>query len=210
MRVIVTSIVLLLGIATAAFAQLEVLKSLNLFAQTALVDTEQTTSISGDWLQPGQWSWSQYGSGSVGDKAGELYEGHLGVGYNLLQNLSINVELFGGFSDMNDHGNDPGEDGGLVGLDILFRWHFWKRDRWTIYVDGGAGLMHSDHEIPANGTHFNFRPQAGIGFSLDVDGRARLMAGGRWQHVSNLDKNGDVENPGYDGAMIYAGFTIPF
>ncbi|MDX1682878.1 MAG: acyloxyacyl hydrolase, partial [Phycisphaeraceae bacterium] len=83
-------------------------------------------------------------------------------------------------------------------------------DRYTVYLDGGAGLQHSGESIPADGTNFNFRPQVGIGFTWHIDENIHLMSGARWLHISNAGINGDDQNPGFDGAQVYAGVSIPF
>lgn len=163
-----------------------------------------------DWLTAQKWNATLYGGASIGNDAGETYEAHLGLGHNLFDDLSINLELIGGFADMANQGIVAGGDGVLTGVDLLFRWHFLKAENLTIYFDGGAGLMYSDHSLPAHGTHFNFRPQAGFGLSIDLDGSTHLICGARWLHISNAGTGSSQENPGYDAAFIYTGVLIPF
>lgn len=183
-----------------------------LFSRAAVVQTslDMFTATSSDWLIPGAWNLTLYGGASIGDNAGEMFEAHVGIGHNLVEDLSINIELIGGYATMNDQGLDSGGEGGLTGFDLLFRWHLLKGEDWTFYLDGGAGLMYSDYAVPAKGTHFNFRPQFGFGASFSLGKSMRLIMGARWQHVSNLDKSGDDENPGYDAAFVYWGVLIPF
>jgi hypothetical protein len=56
----------------------------------------------------------------------------------------------------------------------------------------------------------NFTPQLGIGFTYAFNDESQLMAGVRWQHISNADVKGRENNPGYDGAMFYLGMMFPF
>ena len=177
---------------------------------TSLSEADVSSSANDDWLAPGQWNLTLTGGASIGDDAAELYEAHFGIGCNLVQDLSLNFELIGGYATVDNRLGNTGHDGGLTGFDLIVRWHFLKGKKWAIYFDGGLGLMYSDHSVPANGTHFNFRDQMGLGVSFMIGESTRLITGARWHHISNLDKRGDDDNPGYDGAFVYAGVVIPF
>ncbi len=154
-----------------------------------------------------RFTFQAYGSGSFGDDAGELYTAHVGLGYLLRDDLSVNLEVIAGEIDI-----DQGRMGSawVAGLDLLVRWHFARGNGWTIYTEGGAGLQQSADPFPVGGTHFNFRPQMGVGFTLRFNHSVNLMAGARWLHISNADKDSPSDNPGYDAAMIYSGFMIRF
>jgi hypothetical protein len=164
---------------------------------------------SDDPFGQGNWVFQTYGSGGFGDEAGELYSGHIGVGYHFLDDVSVNVDLMFGYADIAGRGGASGGEAVFGGLDMLFRWHFWRGEGWSVYVDGGAGLMQSGQSYPAHGSHFNFRPQMGMGATLRLTDHMLLMGGARWLHVSNADlPSGD--NPGADMAMVYLGLMIPF
>ena len=81
-------------------------------------------------------------------------------------------------------------------------------------MEGGAGIQESSDPFPEGktniGTHFNFRPQLGMGFTVGLTDQVRLMAGARWLHISNADRDGSVHNPGYDAVLVYSGLMIPF
>ncbi len=155
----------------------------------------------------GSWTFQTYGSAALGDRTGNVFTAHVGAGYYMKDDLSINIELLAGEININE-----GTEGvaSVVGVDLLLRYHFRKEGPWTFYLEGGAGLQQSSDPFPTVGTHFNFRPQAGIGFTVELLDRARLMSGVRWLHISNANKDGPLKNPGYDGVMIYSGLMIPF
>ena len=155
----------------------------------------------------GTWTFQTYGSAAFGDENGEIYAGHIGAGYHPWDNVSINLEAFGGHIDFEDgsHG-----EAAVGGLDLLVRVHIHKGDGWTLFVDVGAGLQQSTRPLPYNGTHFNFRPQGGLGVTVRVRDNAMLIAGARWLHISNANKDGQDVNPGYDSAFLYTGLMIPF
>ena len=104
-----------------------------------------------------------------------------------------------------------GDDAVGLSGSVIFRWHFVRRDPWTVYLDTGIGLMGASDDVPAGGTSFNFMPQAGAGFTrrLNDDG-LRLQAGLRWHHISNARVTGDDDNPDRDAPMVYVGLIFPF
>ncbi len=158
----------------------------------------------------GTWTFQSYVSATVGEDSGALYLGHFGAGYFVFDGFSVNLEaVLGGIRAQ----NEAGEGGGAFaagGFDLLARWHVIRADKWSIYLEGGAGVLQSGQSFPAHGTHFNFTPQAGVGVTFEVLENARLMLGSRWHHVSNADIFSNSRNPGYDGLMFYGGLTIPF
>ena len=64
--------------------------------------------------------------------------------------------------------------------------------------------------FPAAGTHFNFRPQFGMGATLRLTPDVYLMGGAKLFHISNAGIGGPEHNPGFDSFMYYLGVMIPF
>lgn len=128
--------------------------------------------------------------------------GGVGLSHFFAEDLSVDIEL-NGAAFFQDGSNAVGGN-----FNLLFRWHFLARDTWSIYLDGGAGLLGTASDVPDSGSSFNFTPQAGVGFSLDVGNDTRLMAGVRWHHISNA--NTYRENPGRDSIMIYGMLSFAF
>lgn len=114
---------------------------------------------------------------------------------------SINLELNGlGFIQ-------PGEDALGLNLGLLFRWHFVRQEDFSLYVDGGAGLLGTTSQVPEDGSAFNFTPQVGIGATFPVQDENHLMVGLRWHHISNA--NLYDPNPGRDSILLYFGLSRP-
>lgn len=112
---------------------------------------------------------------------------------------SINAELNGlGFLQ-------PGTDALGINLTVLSRWHFLRQEDWSLYVDGGAGVMATTSEVPATGSQINFTPQAGIGATFRMRDEDQLMVGLRWHHISN--GNLYESNPGRDSILLYLGLS---
>lgn len=104
-----------------------------------------------------------------------------------------------------------GDDAVGASVSTIFRWHFVRKDPWTVYLDAGIGVMGASDEVPDGGTQFNFMPQAGAGVTRRLnDAGLRLQLGMRWHHISNARAQGDDENPDRDSLMVYGGLIFPF
>jgi len=152
----------------------------------------------------GSTRWNIHGAGAVqfdeGDHTIALFG--LGLSHFIADGLSLDLELNALFI------NQSIENTEAANLNLLFRWHFIRERQWTMFLDGGAGLLLSVNDVPANGSSFNFTPQAGLGFTLDLGADVRFIAGARWHHISNA--NLYDTNPGRDSIMGYAGVSFPF
>jgi hypothetical protein len=151
----------------------------------------------------GSWLLSGYGSAAVGRTSHQVYAGHLGLGYYLIDHLALNVEGVGYFVD---HAHKTG--GG--GINLLPRWHYLVRDLWSLYLDGGVGFIYTRDTLRDPGTHFNFTVQAGLGASYRATDRLHPMIGYRWFHISNARIRGKDRNVGFDSPMFYVGVMSPF
>jgi hypothetical protein len=74
----------------------------------------------------GRWLLSGYGSAAVGT-GDRVFAGHVGLGYYFIDNISLNLE---GVGYVIEHANTT--TGG--GLDLVPRWHYLKRDHWSLYL----------------------------------------------------------------------------
>jgi hypothetical protein len=161
--------------------------------------------------EKGTWQFNLFASGAWGesnaDKDGpigdvEYFGGGFGVDYFLHDDFSIGAQLVG----LSFTQDGPETAGGA--FEVLLRWHFISESTWSIYLDGGAGFLKTSDDVPPHGTNFNFTPQAGAGFTIEIGGQMRAMTGVRWHHISNA--NSADSNPGIDSFMLYAGITVPF
>ena len=98
-----------------------------------------------------------------------------------------------------------------AGFDLLVRWHWFERDHLSLYLDGGAGFLLADRNVPPRGTHFNFTPQVGIGVTYLLDDRTYLYCGTRFWHLSNAGIWGSNRNPSIDKSFMgYVGMGWRF
>jgi len=123
----------------------------------------------------------------------------------LVEDFELGVEVGFWYHDQ------PGDDALSINPELVLRWHFVNEDIWTIYLEGGLGVLVSTDLVPDEGTGFNFTPRAGIGFTrlIDPESRCRLEGGVRWHHISNARINGDVRNPSRDSILFFANLVIP-
>jgi hypothetical protein len=146
----------------------------------------------------GSWVAQVYGATTVSDRD-PLYQAHAGVGYFVFKGHSLNLETNLGYVE-----------GFAGGVTLLIRSHWIRQPNWSLYIDGGAGVLWTQDPFPAGGTRWNFTPQAGVGFTRRLSDSTHLMAGARWYHASNANWEGSRRNPGYNGVMIYAGLMFTF
>lgn len=154
--------------------------------------------------QKGQKRWYVQGAGAstwTGSPARRF--GLLGAGASrfFADGHSVNLELNGMAFDQN------GGDAAGLNFSTILRWHFLRQENWSMYLDGGAGVLVTTNEVPAAGSSFNFTPQAGGGVTVRLTERQRLMLGIRWHHISNA--NTFDSNPGRDSIMGYVGLNLP-
>jgi Lipid A 3-O-deacylase (PagL) len=162
--------------------------------------------------------------GSAGSKAwtiGGLYannfdeandfNGHVAWSNFLADDFEFVIEAAGWYF------NQPGEDTGGISGSMIFRWHALHDETysWSVFVDGGIGLLGGFDEVPDGGSEFNFLPRLGGGatFALgpNENGQApRLMIGARWHHISNARIRGDSDNPARDALAGYIAIVFPF
>lgn len=148
--------------------------------------------------------WNLFAGGGHGLRDGDRHHVQFGAGvsYFIVEDLSLDAEFNLLYVDQS------GGDAWGGNLNLLFRYHLIARETWSFYVDAGAGVVGFTDKVPSSGTQFNFTPQAGAGFSVDVGNNARLMAGARWHHISNASLHRD--NPGRDSVLGYVGLSFPY
>ncbi len=167
-------------------------------------ETQPKATAPARFGQEGSRRWHLRGAfaSEVGDSSTTFALVGVGMSQFIADNLSLDAEL-NAISF-----NQDIEDTEGINFNLLLRYHFYVDRNWTAYVDGGAGLMYSINDVPAHGSSFNFTPQAGVGFTLDLGGNIRLMTGVRWHHISNA--NTYSANPGRDSIETYLGLSFPF
>jgi hypothetical protein len=139
-----------------------------------------------------------------------------GVSYFVIEDLSLVMELNGlYFSQETESGFPPSHDAWGFNFNLLARWHFLARERWSIYGDGGVGVMYTTEPVPGpdagdsrGGGRFSFTPQIGFGASFEVADNTRLLVGARLHHISNAQSASN--NPPRNSLYFYIAASFPF
>ncbi len=124
------------------------------------------------------------------------------VSWFAIDDLSIDLQVDG------EYFSQPGGSAWGLGGSLLFRWHFYATQTWSLYADAGSGILATTQPTPEGGTSFNFTPQAGGGISFEIAHDVRLMVGARWYHISNA--NTGATNPGRNSLLGYVMVSFPF
>jgi hypothetical protein len=162
----------------------------------------------------GTWTLEPFGFALTGldDKPElDLYGGGVGANYYLEDGFALRGELYGIGVDQTGDNTYGG------GLNLLGRWHFLREPNWSLFAEGGGGLLQTETSLPAgnrgnvgDGTHFNFTSHLGLGATYRLGQRSHLVSGLRFTHISNADIAGDDENPGTNAIGGYVGMRFKF
>ena len=153
-------------------------------------------------------SWALELTGSYMDPI-RFYENHF-----FETNLALSYYVFPGHAarlEFQGYGVDqPNEDTAGVGLGLGGRWHFARREHFSLFLDGGGGVTYFENKVPEAGTHFNFTGKVGLGFTWHLRDNAHFVGGFRYWHLSNAHIEGVVRNPSFDSIQFYAGVMWTF
>jgi hypothetical protein len=156
------------------------------------------------WGQEGTWRWGIHGGYAEDLKDAENNLILLGVEFDYFIADELSLDMGVNLIDVTQTGNDT--DG--INFTLLLRWHAIAKEDSSFFIEGGVGLLFTEHNVPSAGSDFNFTPQVGLGFSFDANDSARWLIGLRWHHISNA--NSHRTNPGRDNLMLWVGMTFPF
>jgi hypothetical protein len=149
-------------------------------------------------FEAGTWSLQAYATyaGGLGEYA-NISAGQIGGSYYVFNNISLGLELAGGFAHQSDNG---AKDAWLYGISGVLRHHVLEIDRrTTIFIDVAFGPFEASHRIPAGGTHFNVILRTGLGATYQIRDNLYLIAGARYFHLSNARIEGAERNPSING-----------
>jgi hypothetical protein len=156
------------------------------------------------WGTKNTWRWNIQGAWAKDVKRSDNTLVTYGVEFDYFLEDNLSLDL--GFLGMDVDQQGPNANG--FNFTLQLRWHFISKDRWSMFLEGGAGLLRTSENVPAGGSKFNFTPQAGLGFTFDIGNNNRLLAGVKWHHISNA--NTYDTNPGRDSIMVWGGISFPF
>lgn len=93
-----------------------------------------------------------------------------------------------------------------VGNNFMLQYSQPLTQKFSMYFEGGLGLLYTTQHIYEQGTQFNFTQQLGAGISYLFSKNKTINLGYRFRHFSNLDI--EEPNSGIDMDYILCGITI--
>ncbi len=158
---------------------------------------------SGDSQSP-KWTTDIFAGAAFADQQGELYTVGASFERRVYKEWSIAFQPFGGV------GVGKSDASGVIGLDALLKHPIYKNKIFTVNFEGGGGIQYAGPKSwPRDGSHFNWRPQAGFGVRFNTDDDCQLLFGARYIHISNGGVN-KQNNSGIDEIFLYGGFRLTF
>lgn len=158
----------------------------------------------------GDWTFTQIGGATIRSTDGILAGPRFSNAYYFRDNLALIAEIGVYWGRVyQDKIGFPDETTGGFSMDAGFRYHWLKSDKWSLFSEALIGYSVLSKSLPANGTNFNFVLQGGGGISRELSDRVRLVAGGRYFHMSN-GSFFRTPNPGYDSLYVYGGVGFSY
>jgi len=170
----------------------------------AHVQFDDQIPLHAEWGQKGSKRWGVVGGYAVDFE--ETENRLVRVGFEIEHFVENNLSL-----DLGIHLLDVeqvGKDAIGLNASAQLRWHFIDANSWSMFVEGGVGLLRTGANVPTGGSEFNFTIQLGSGFSFDAGNNNRWLVGARWFHISNANTYNN--NPGRDSVMLWTGISFPF
>lgn len=147
----------------------------------------------GIWTGGGTWV-----PGGTGDT--QVWNAGLRVGYLLTDHVEYAVDLIPAYVIF-----EPVENAYGAGVTpLLLKYNFTAGKRIAPYVEGGAGLLFTNHDVPFGTNSVNFTPQAAVGLQFFLrEGRSVNIAA-RYVHISNAGLASP--NPGINTVQFTIGY----
>ncbi|CAG5015950.1 hypothetical protein DYBT9275_05448 [Dyadobacter sp. CECT 9275] len=138
----------------------------------------------------------------------KVAQSNTGLNFMLRRWLSVGTELSATcpFDDYNR----------TIGFAIrpFARLYAVNKPAWQLWFESGGGLVYFTDPFPQpnsrdnrTGTSLNGTTKYGIGASVRLGPRAKLLFGARHLHISNGDTKGADRNPSHDSNGLFAGLS---
>jgi hypothetical protein len=82
--------------------------------------------------------------------------------------------------------------------------------KWSLFIDGGPGILEANRRIPDGGTDYNYWIKTGLGATLQLWDKTSLLGGVRFLHISNAHLEGPERNPSLNATEGYLGLLIEY
>ncbi|MCE2884810.1 MAG: acyloxyacyl hydrolase [Planctomycetaceae bacterium] len=129
-----------------------------------------------------------------------------GVAWYVADGVAFGVFGEGIYASLDEDAGDGDSWGGGGGA--LVRWLFVREATWSMFAEGGCGLVVLSEAVPEQGTTTNFTPRINVGATFALSPTSDLLVRAGWFHLSNA-QTGD-ENDGVDALAVGLGVSWRF
>jgi hypothetical protein len=133
----------------------------------------------------------------------EFYGGTIGLGRYVIDRLSVGVE--GSLARVLQ---EEGPNAQVAVLAAVGRYHLWRGERHSWFVDLALGVAQSDVPVPRRGTRFNYLARTGGGLARRLSRTAHLIASLEFAHLSNGGREGRDLNPDIQAMGVRLGIAV--
>lgn len=161
-------------------------------------------SLPTDSIHQGTWELGIWTGGGAAVPGGtedtQIWNAGLRAGYLLTDHLEYVVDLIPAYVVF-----QPVENSYGAGLTpVLFKYNFTTARKVAPYVEAGAGLLFTDHDVPFGTNSVNFTPQAAVGLQFFLREKRSLNLAARYVHISNAGLASP--NPGINTVQFTIGY----
>lgn len=129
-----------------------------------------------------------------------------GVAWYVADGVAFGVFAEGIYASLDEDAGDGDSWGGGGGA--LVRWLFVREATWSMFAEGGCGLVVLSEAVPEQGSTTNFTPRINVGATFALSSTSELLLRAGWFHLSNA-QTGD-ENDGVDALAVGVGVSWSF
>jgi len=129
-----------------------------------------------------------------------------GVSWYVADGVAFGLFGEGIYASLDEDAGDGDSWGGGGGA--LVRWLFVREATWSMFVEGGCGVVVLSEAVPERGTTTNFTPRINVGATFALSPTSDLFVRAGWFHLSNA-QTGD-ENDGVDALAVGIGVSWCF
>lgn len=157
-----------------------------------------------DSIGKGTWEFGAFTGGGTwvpgGTENTNVWNAGLRVGYLLSDHLEWAADLMPAYVVF-----QPAERAFGAGITpVLLKYNFTRRRSVVPYIEAGAGMLFTNHDVPAGTNQVNFTPQAAFGIQVFKRPKRSLNLAARYVHISNAGLSDP--NPGINTIQFTIGY----
>ena len=130
----------------------------------------------------------------------QVWNAGIRIGYLLTEHLEYAVDLVPAYVIF-----QPVENSYGAGITpVLLKYNFSAGSKVVPYLEGGAGMLFTNHDVPFGTNTVNFTPQAALGLQFFIHHKRSINVAARYVHISNAGLA--TPNPGINTIQFTLGY----